>query len=48
MGKWISIAISALAGLGLSAFATWGIISANTSAPSHNPAAGQIVDYGTR
>lgn len=48
MPKWISIAISAAVGLVLSGFAAWGIISANTSAPSHNPATGQVVDYGTR
>jgi hypothetical protein len=48
VGRWISIAISSIVGLALSGFAAFGIISANTAAPSHNPAGGQVVDYGGR
>ena len=48
MGKIISIVISGVVGLALSGFAAWGVVSANTAAPSHNPAAGQVVDYGGR
>lgn len=48
MGKIISIAVSAVVGLALSGVAAWGIVSANTAAPSHNPANAQVVDYGAR
>ena len=48
MGKWLSIAISSIVGLALSGFAAWGIVSANTAAPSHNPAGAQSVQYGNR
>jgi hypothetical protein len=48
VGKWISIAASAVIGAALAAVAAWGIVSASTAAPSHNPAGSQVVDYGTR
>jgi hypothetical protein len=48
VGKWISVAASAVIGVALAAVAAWGVVSANTSAPQHNPAGAQIVDYGTR
>ena len=48
IGKLISIAVSAVVGLALSGFAAWGIISANTAAPSTNPANAQVVPYGNR
>lgn len=48
MGKWISIAASAVIGAVLAGVAAWGIVSASTAAPSHNPAGTQVVDYGSR
>jgi hypothetical protein len=48
VGKVISIVVSAVVGLALSGVAAWGIVSANTAAPSSNPANGQVVDYGNR
>lgn len=48
MGKIYSIVVSAVVGVGLSAFAAWGVVSAQTAAPSKNPATAQIVDYGNR
>lgn len=46
MVKLLSVLVSALLGLAVAAFAAWGIVSANTAAPSHNPAGNQVVDYG--
>lgn len=48
MGRIISIAVSAIVGAALAAGASWGVLSAATKAPSHNPANSQIVDYGNR
>lgn len=48
MGKWISVAVSAVLGVGLAAVAAWGVVSSNTAAPSHNPAGNQIVQYGQK
>lgn len=48
MGKWISIGVSGVVGVVLATVAAWGIVSANTAAPSHNPANAQVVDYGNR
>jgi hypothetical protein len=46
VAKWLSVAVSGVIGAVLAALAAWGVISANTAAPSHNPASAQIVDYG--
>lgn len=48
MGKLISAIVSAVVGCALAALAAWGVVTSNTSAPSHNPAAGQIVNYGRK
>lgn len=47
MGKWISVIVSGVIGTALAAVAAWGVVSSSTAAPSHNPAQGQVVDYGT-
>jgi hypothetical protein len=51
VGKWISMIVSGVIGSALAAVAAWGVISTNTSAPSHNPArtsSEQIVQYGNQ
>ncbi|MDQ2839101.1 MAG: hypothetical protein M3Y89_17080 [Actinomycetota bacterium] len=48
MGKLISLVLSAVIGAGLAGVAVAGVVSANTAAPKHNPAAVQIVNYGNR
>lgn len=48
MGKLISVIVSGVVGVALAGFAAYGVISANTAAPSKNPAGAHAVDYGTR
>jgi hypothetical protein len=48
VGKWISVIVSGVIGVGLAAVAAWGVVSSSTAAPSHNPAKVQVVDYGTK
>jgi hypothetical protein len=45
---WIAAAVSGLVGVTLAIVAAWGVITSSTSAPSHNPASSQIIDYGQR
>jgi hypothetical protein len=48
VGKWISVIVSGVIGTALAAVAAWGVVSSSTAAPSHNPAQGQTVNYGTK
>ena len=46
--KLLSIIASGLAGAGLAVAAAVGVVHSNTAAPSNNPAAHVIVDYGSK
>jgi hypothetical protein len=46
VGKWFSTIVSGIIGTALAAVAAWGVVNASTSAPNHNPASAQVVDYG--
>jgi hypothetical protein len=48
VGKWISVIVSGVIGVGLAAVAAWGVVSSNTAAPSHNPANVSVVQYGAK
>jgi hypothetical protein len=48
VGRWISVIVSSVVGGALAALAAWGIVSASTAAPDHNPAGAQVVDYGQK
>lgn len=48
MAKLISIIISAMVGAALAGVAVAGVVSSTVAAPSHNPASGNIVNYGKR
>ena len=48
MMRWISVVGAGFVGAVLAAFAGWGVISASTAAPDHNPATTQVIDYGAR
>lgn len=46
--KWLSILLSGILGTVVAAVAAWGVVTSNTSAPSHNPAhnTSSIIGYG--
>jgi hypothetical protein len=47
-GKWISVIVSSVVGIGLAAVAAWGVVSSSTAAPNHNPASANVVQYGDK
>lgn len=46
MGRLISVVVSGVLGAILAALAAYGVVSANTAAPAHNPASHNVVNYG--
>jgi hypothetical protein len=46
--KLVSLIISGILGASLAGVGAVGVVSAVTSAPKHNPASSQVVDYGNR
>jgi len=44
--RLISVAVSGVLGAILAALAAYGVVTANTAAPAHNPANNHIVSYG--
>jgi Protein of unknown function (DUF2613) len=48
VGKLLSVVGAAIIGALLAGTAVWGVVSATTAAPKHNPASAPIVSYGNR
>ncbi|HEV2886666.1 MAG TPA: DUF2613 family protein [Jatrophihabitans sp.] len=48
MGKLVSAVAAGIMGAVLAGTAVWGVVSAATAAPKHNPASAPIVSYGNR
>lgn len=48
MVRIVSIVVSGILGGVAAGLTAWGVISASTAAPNHNPASVQIVDYGQK
>lgn len=48
MGKLLSVVVAGIIGALLAGTAVWGVVSASTAAPKHNPASAPIVSYGNR
>jgi hypothetical protein len=48
VGKLVSAVAAGIMGAVLAGTAVWGVVSAATAAPKHNPASAPIVSYGNR
>jgi hypothetical protein len=48
VGKLLSVVGAGIVGALLAGTAVWGVVSATTAAPKHNPASAPIVSYGNR